>query len=146
MPQVGRRALTEALRTMLETATTKPVGITRIPEDAGGTQVAKPYAVIFPMKLSYYGGTPYENPTEMGYFSYQVKCVGDRPDQTEWLADKVRDAIMGRVTGGQFTYPLVVSGLTVMDRYPGLDSPGDLYDSGNIFEVDDTFIIAVTTR
>ncbi len=140
-----RRTLTEALQTMLETATTRPVGVTRIPEDVNGVQATKPYAVIFPMKNSSYGGPVFCAPQADGYFAFQIKCVGERPDQVEWMADKVREALLDRDGTGQFVTALTPTDLTVMDRYPGLDSPGTLYDSGNIFEVDDAFIIAVTT-
>jgi hypothetical protein len=141
----GRRLLTDALKDMLETATGNPVGVTRIPQDINGTHVERPYSIIFPMKNSSYSGPAFCNVAADGYFSFQIKCVGSRPDQTEWLADKVREAILDRDATGAFVEPLTVADLTVMDRYPGLDSPGDLHDSGNIFEVDDTFIIAVTT-
>ena len=140
----SRKPLTDALKSMLETATTRPVGVLRAPI-INGEAAQLPYVVIFPDKGGRFMGPPLTAPNADAAFPYMIKCVGGREDQTELLADRVRTAILGRESDGSFSTGLTPTGLTVMDRQPGLDSTGELRQTGKISEIDDFYIIVVTT-
>lgn len=130
-----RRPLTAALVQFLANRTGRPIGEGTAPFDA---QV--PYAVVYPLPGGNTWGPTYTGPDEGADVPYQVTCVGLRDDQAQWMADRVRQAMVGR-TDGQLV-PLVVPGMTVLDRemagYGGLDREGD------VVSVPDSYTIRVT--
>lgn len=143
-----RRLLTEAIREMLETVTTRPVAVSDAPRDSDGLAVATPYAVIHPTRPmgrgteAFWG--PMDYPEADAKFAYIIHSVGARPDQAEWMADSVRTAFIGRDADSTYTNDLTVSGLTIMLR-EAEDSSGLMRNESNIFLVVDTYLVSVTT-
>lgn len=147
MSVVKRRLVNAALKSMLEEATARPFGVLRAPETSEGEQESFPYGVIIPRPKGVLTGPPYSNnPWADASLEYHIKSIGERDDQCEGLADKIREAIIGRDSTGDYTYPLDIGeNHVVMERRPSPHSPGDSRPQGKIFEVDDGFVIVVTT-
>jgi hypothetical protein len=57
-------------------------------------------------------------------WAYQVTSVGERADQVEWLADRVRAGVVGR-TDGRWTHDLHVPEARVIDRELTYDAGGE---------------------
>ena len=135
-----RRPVTEALVAFLATATGKPVGRATAPLGVDGTPAAPPFAVVYPLPGGDTWGPVYDAPDAGAQLPYQVTSVGLRADQAEWLADKVRQAMLGR-TNGALT-PLVVSGVTVLDR--SITGYGGAVVDGDVVSVPDSYLVHVT--
>lgn len=133
--------VTAALVAFLAALTGRPVGEATAPL-VNGLPAVPPYAIVYPLAGGTTWGPMLEGPDEGAQLPYQITSVGLRSDQATWMADKVRQAILGR-TNGSLTSPLVVPGVTVLDRefsaYGGQDREGD------VVSVPDTFLIHVST-
>lgn len=81
------RPHTDAVITAVETIG-KPVG------DADAEGLTAPYYVVYPIPGGRRGGT-LANPHEDSDIVYQVTCVGETREQTEWLLDEVTEALLG---------------------------------------------------
>ncbi|MER6011587.1 hypothetical protein [Streptomyces bluensis] len=57
-------------------------------------------------------------------WTYQVTSVGEREDQVQWLADRVRAGVVGRI-GDRWTYDLRVPQTRVIDRELDHDAGGE---------------------
>lgn len=119
---ITRRLVTNAVVTMLETATSLPVGRGKAP--AGVDK--PPYFIVYTMPLEV-SGAPLADQHEDASIVYQVTSVsGPDPDvpesageleQTEWLADKARSAFLARhPSTGLWMNPITVTGFKVTDR------------------------------
>lgn len=118
---IARLPVTMALSALLASATNLPVGRGSKPPN-----VAPPYLLLYamPAELS---GAPLADEHEDASLVYQVTSVsGPDPskqdsrgiaDQAEWMADKVRTAILGRdpVTG-LWIRSLTIPGVKVIGR------------------------------
>lgn len=134
---IQRRLATAQIAAILAAHSGKPVGRGRIPSAPDGTTaVVPPYYILYSLPLSL-GGAPYADMNEDAYLIYQVTGVsGPDPtvpqstgavDQAEWLADKARDAFLGRDPAtGLWLHPIVLAGWSCMgrglDTEPGADS------------------------
>lgn len=118
---IARLPVTMALSALLASATDLPVGRGSKP-----TTAAPPYFLLYamPAELS---GAPLADEHEDASLVYQVTSVsGPDPlkqdsrgvaDQAEWMADKVRTAILGRdPTTGLWLWPLTIPGAKVIGR------------------------------
>ncbi|MGW1468552.1 hypothetical protein ACWCPT_29925 [Streptomyces sp. NPDC002308] len=128
---IDRRPFTTALAALLVSATGMPVGRGRMPD------AAPPYLLLYSLDGAT-TGAPFADEHEDASFVYQVTCVSgpdpSRPgsagavDQVEWLADKVKRAVLGRDTGtGRWAVPLAIPGVKVMCRDPDVE-PGATND------------------
>ncbi|MFF4409799.1 hypothetical protein [Streptomyces sp. NPDC001404] len=118
---IERRLVTEALASLLATATGKPCGTGAIPLSATGP-ASPPYTVVTPLPLAL-GGAPFSDLHEDATTVYQVTCVARQHAQAEWLADRVRFAVLGRDPAtGAWQHPLPVPGWTCYDRALDLDA------------------------
>lgn len=131
---IGKRPVTNALATLLEQATGRPVGRGKMP-----TTVPRPhyYYVLYSLTTEL-SGPELADLNEDLSLVYQVTSVsGPDPDvvdsagtvdQAEWLADKAREAVLGRDPNtGLWLHPLTVTGVSVMGR--ALDTePGGTND------------------
>lgn len=135
-----RRPVTEALVAFLAAQTGKPVGRATAPLAADGTPAAPPFAIVYPLPGGDTWGPTYDGPDEGAALPYQVTAVGLRADQAEWLADKVRQAMVRR-TNGALT-PLAVAGLTVLDR--SITGYGGTVVDGEVVSVPDSYVVHVT--
>lgn len=121
---IEKRLVTNALATLLGTATALPVGKGSIPRTSSGFK-APPYYVLAVVDVST-SGAPYPDANEDMSIVYQVTSVsGPVPgqsgtygtlEQTEGMADKAREALIGRSPAGAWTNPLTVPGVSVICR------------------------------
>ncbi|HEX5566597.1 MAG TPA: hypothetical protein VFY14_06650 [Streptomyces sp.] len=113
---IDRRQVTKALLALTPAATGLPCGDGAAP--VGG--VEPPYYVLYALHATY-SGAPFADLHEDASLVYQWTCVSGpdktRPgsrgsrDQAEWMADKVRRALLGRDrTTGAWLHPLTVPG------------------------------------
>ncbi|MFJ1782513.1 hypothetical protein ACIOKA_38040 [Streptomyces anulatus] len=118
---IARLPVTMALSALLASATNLPVGRGSKPAN-----IAPPYFLLYamPAELS---GAPLADEHEDASLVYQVTSVsGPDPskqdsrgaaDQAEWMADKVRTAILGRdPSTGLWLRPLTIPGAKVIGR------------------------------
>lgn len=109
----NRLPMTKALRTMVATVTGKPCGLGTIP-NVGGVPAEPPYSILYALEGSL-DGPPFGDANADAEWTYQVTSVGERDDQAQWLADKVRAAILSRTSSG-WTNAIPVSGMKVIGR------------------------------
>lgn len=112
-----RLPVTRALVALIEKATGRPCGIGELPR--------------VQMKS--------------GAWGYQVTSVGERGDQVEWLADRVRDGVVGR-RDGEWAYDLRIPQDRVIDRELDHDAGGEpsVSAAGAIVSYVQRFTITVT--
>lgn len=139
------RPVTDALVAFLAAQTGQPVGRATAPIQADGTPydpAQDPYAIVWPIPGGTSWGPGLVAPDAGAQLHYQVTSVGARSDQADWMADKVRQAMVGRTAGGQLAATLTVPGVAVLDRelslYGGVDREGD------VVSVPDSYIVHVT--
>ncbi|GGU44125.1 hypothetical protein GCM10010289_75990 [Streptomyces violascens] len=111
---IDRGPLTAAVQDLLARATGRPCGLGELPL-VDGEPAELPYAVLYPL-----GGTPAATPFVDSWaeatLTYQVTVVARRMDQAEWLADRVRRAVLQRTASGAWVNGLEASGLYVWAR------------------------------
>lgn len=119
---IEKRLVTNWLVETLEAASQLPVGRGRQPTSAAGP----PYYLAYSVDTSV-GGAPLADRNEQASLVYQVTSVSGpdldvaqstaSQDQTEWMADKARTALLGRdpVTG-IWLWPFTVPGVSCMTR------------------------------
>lgn len=144
--QIRQRLITAAVLELLQTGTQFPFDVLRPPEDPDiGDTLELPYGIIIPRPRGPFTGAVYSTqPWSEAQIEYRIKSVGRRYDQAELMADTVREVMLGRDADGSYTFEMTIENHSVMERRPGQDSPGAPLAAGNIVEVDDSFIIAVT--
>lgn len=126
---IKTRLVTNALRTLLATASGKDVGAGRMPE---GTPTEYYLLQFIDRQTS---GAPFSDLNEDCTLIYQVTSVSapDRSDpdsygtqdQMEWLNDKAREVILGRDPAtGLWLHPLTIAGAKVIGRAPEVEAGG----------------------
>ncbi|MFK8848406.1 hypothetical protein [Streptomyces sp. Ac-502] len=120
---IDRAAVSEALRRTLAEATGRPCGLGKLPL-AEGRPAEVPYLVLYPQGGPV-GGAPLADASEDAELLYQVTAVAARTDQAEWLADRVRRAVLERTATGEWRWTIDVPGVEVWARElkadPGTD-------------------------
>lgn len=122
----ARLPVTRALAALLEQATERPCGCGELPRvrgKFGWTPARVPYAILDSLPAEF-AGPPLSDWHADAAWSYQVTSVGKRGDQVEWLADRVRVGLVGRI-GGRWRHELRVPGFRVMDRELTYDAGGE---------------------
>ena len=110
---VKRRAVDEALFTMLQTAagTEFDVGLVDLPTGS------MKYALIEPVAAAgMFFGPPWAAPEADAGVGYNVLCVGADRRQAGWVADEVRRIICDRDGAGALVTTMTIVGHAVMDR------------------------------
>lgn len=119
---IEKRLVTNWVVETLSTASGKPVGRGRQPSGVDDP----PYYLVYSVDTSV-SGAPFADRSEQASLVYQVTSVSG-PDldvaqstatqeQTEWLADKARTAILGRDPAtGLWLHPFTVPGISCMTR------------------------------
>lgn len=138
---VERRPITSALAAFLALETGKPVGQGTVPLTAAGIPAEPPYAIVYPLTGGDTWGPTYDGPEEGADLPYQVTSVGLRLDQAEWMADRVRQAMLRRLNGA-LAAQLAVPGVNVLDR--ALSGFGGADREGDVVSIPDSFIVRVT--
>ncbi|MFD3511932.1 hypothetical protein [Streptomyces sp. NPDC058657] len=123
---IDRLPVTRALQELLAVATGRPCGFGSLPVVAG-KPVPVPYTVLYALGGTV-SGAPLADRGEDAELVYQVTAVGGRADQAQWLADKVRQAVLARAATGQWSNPLVIPGVEVWARE--LDTDAGTDDAG----------------
>lgn len=134
-----RRKVTRALRDLLIAQTGRPIGVVDVPDpEPGRIAPESPYGLVYPINDGgFWGGMG--APESSAEFTYQVTSVGDRDDQVEWLADKVREVLLGRTTAGDFNTAFsLADGWKVCYRYSRLGA-GSMIRVDKLWTVDDTY-------
>ncbi|MBC9717809.1 hypothetical protein H9Y04_35290 [Streptomyces sp. TRM66268-LWL] len=121
-----RLPLTRALRTLVADATGRPCGLGVLPRGPDGRAADFPYAILDSLPGEFSGPGFADWHADVSW-SYQVTSVGERADQVEWLADRVRSALVDRVDG-RWRYALAPPEMRVIDRELSVDGAGDPVD------------------
>jgi hypothetical protein len=144
-----RLPLTKALRTVLENATGKPVGLGGFPRvDAPGSPehgqpVPPPFSVLYVSPGSVYDGPPFDDDHADATWVYHVTCVGKRLDQAQWLLDRVHGAVLDRAPDGQgYATPIPVDGMKIIRRRAVADGAPDT--EGDVASVFEQYAITIT--
>ncbi|MGV9272336.1 hypothetical protein [Streptomyces griseosporeus] len=122
----ARLPVTRALAALIEHATGRPCGIGELPRvqgKSGWEPAPAPYTILDSLP-SEFGGPPLWDWHADAAWSYQVTSVGERADQVEWLADRVRAGLVGRANG-HWSHDLPVPEARVIDRELTYDAGGE---------------------
>lgn len=136
--------LLDSIKSLLESELAQPVGVFQAPIENDGNTSELPYVILIPLTKRQFTGA-YGDPWSNAEFFLQICSVGIRHDQVMILSDRIRNVLIGRDSFGNYRYPLYAPNISVMDRRPMDDSPGKTSEKGNIFEVDDFYVISITT-
>lgn len=140
-----RLPLTRALVELIRERTGRPCGWSALPTDGRGVPVATPYTVLDSLPALGFDGPGFSDWHADVLWTYQVTSVGDRGDQVEWLADRIRDTVVGRAGDGWRT-PLRIAGQRVIDRELTADGAGEPAEGsqGSIVTYVQRFTLRVT--
>ncbi|MEU3973421.1 hypothetical protein [Streptomyces bacillaris] len=122
----ARLPVTRALAALVEKATGRPCGIGELPRvegKSGFEPATAPYTILDSLPGEF-GGPPLWDWHADAAWSYQVTSVGERGDQVEWLADRVRAGVVGR-TDDRWSYDLHLLEGRVIDRELTYDAGGE---------------------
>ncbi|MGW0542326.1 hypothetical protein ACWD0D_18705 [Streptomyces griseoincarnatus] len=122
----ARLPVTRALATLLEHATGRPCGIGELPciqGESGWEPAPVPYTILDSLPAEFTGPPLWDWHADAAW-GYQVTSVGERVDQVEWLADRVRAGVVGR-RDGHWTHDLHVPEGRVIDRELTYDAGGE---------------------
>ncbi|WP_330340164.1 hypothetical protein [Streptomyces sp. NBC_00557] len=122
----ARLPVTRALATLIEHTTGRPCGIGELPRvqgKSGWEPPLAPYTILDSLPAEF-GGPPLWDWHADAAWSYQVTSVGERADQVEWLADRVRAGVVGRIDG-HWSHDLHVPEARVIDRELTYDAGGE---------------------
>ncbi|WP_153182629.1 hypothetical protein [Streptomyces sp. E2N166] len=123
---IARLPVTRALAALLEHVTGRPCGVGELPRAQGksGWEPAPvPYTILDSLPAEFAGPPLWDWHADASW-AYQVTSVGERADQVEWLADRVRAGVVGR-TDGSWTHDLHVPEARVIDRELTYDAGGE---------------------
>ncbi|WP_329492525.1 hypothetical protein OG618_37160 (plasmid) [Kitasatospora sp. NBC_01246] len=128
---IARLPVTRALAALLAAATGRPCGVGALPRTDAGAPEALPYCVLHPLPWDVQGA-PFSDRSEDASALYQAVCVAETTEQAEWLADRVRAAVLerDRVTGRWLHQLDLQPGVTCRGRSIDIDAgteqaPGD---------------------
>lgn len=125
----------------------RPIGRSRVPTQVGNDQVVAdlPYAILYPIRGGDTWGAPLTTPEDSAGLRYQVTSVGLREDSAQWMADEVRQKLIGCSDGGVFESSLIVPGLNVIMReHEG--PPSGPVQEGKIWQVVEDYKVTVSLR
>lgn len=145
MPVLPRKDLTEALRASLSFATGRPFGILAAPKPLpGATAPAMPYAILYPISGGAFSG-PMPAPHEDVDAVYQVTSVGGKiPGSADWLADRVRRAVLERSDGSFVTSLPGPDGWIIDERWPDAGLPALEEEIQGLYQVAERFVFRLT--
>jgi hypothetical protein len=93
------------------------------PGKSGGEPAPVPYTILDSLPAEFTGPPLWDWHADAAW-AYQITSVGERADQVEWLADRVRAGVVGR-TDGRWTHDLRVPEVRVIDRELTYDAGGE---------------------
>lgn len=137
---VARAPITEAIKQHLIDETGRPGDVGRAPKPTGvNTAPSMPYWILYPLDGDFVG--PAQTGEADAAFAYQVTCVGERGDQLEKCADRIRAAFLRRDDDGHQDLP-VGDEATLMLVESGA---GGMDFEGPVGSIADRFLVHVTT-
>ncbi|MEV0471351.1 hypothetical protein [Streptomyces prunicolor] len=122
----ARLPVTRALTALVEQTTGRPCGMGELPRvqgKSGWEPATAPYTILDSLPAEFTGPPLWDWHADAAW-SYQVTSVGERADQVEWLADRVRAGLVGRDEDG-WTHDLRIPQLRVIDRELTYDGGGE---------------------
>lgn len=131
------RKITDALIALLETATGKLIGDVRAPEPTTDDDPDYPYAVVINLGRVQMSGSIAAPHADVA-IEYQVTSVGKDRIQADWMADAVREAILGRDSGG-YTNDLAGTGWRCVGREPSME--GGVVEGGQLMNRPERFVL-----
>ena len=144
---ISREEVTLALIAAIELGTGKPVGDHVAPENADGTTKDHPYSILEVTSGGARWGPAWFDPEADADFEFMISSVGSTPRQALWLADRVREVMIGRNSEGQFIHTLAMpAGVRIMDRRSGPLVHGAVEREISSYVVPDTYTIALTSE
>lgn len=139
---LDRRLVTANFIELLKQGTGKQVGDHAAP----GSPLAYPYCIVYTIDGGELWGS-LRFPESDALVIYQVTSVGERRDQAEWMADRVRRTILNRISSG-FQVPMGnPEGWVINDRrsHGGV---GQVNSEGlppnQVFSIPERFALSVT--
>ncbi|MGP8301997.1 hypothetical protein ACTPOK_29570 [Streptomyces inhibens] len=144
----ARLPVTRALAALIAKTTGRPCGLGELPrmqtESGEWEPASAPYTILDSLPGNFSGPPLWDWHADAAWM-YQVTSVGERDDQVQWLADRVRAGVVGR-TGDGWAHDLRVPQARVIDRELDHDAGGELSVSaaGAIVSYVQRFTITVT--
>ena len=144
---LARLPVTRAVAALVAEATGRPCGIGGLPRvrtGDGWEAAAVPYAVLDSLPGSFSGPPLWDWHADAAW-AYQVTSIGGREDQVQWLADRIRDGVVGRRSDG-WAHDLPVEDGRVVDRELTYDASGEptVSAQGSIVSYVQRFTITVS--
>lgn len=141
---MDRAPVTAAVLVTLRAMGSWQVGDGAAPAPTAGQALATtPYLILYSIDGGGFSGPEWNAPHADATLVYQVTVVGERRDQVEMLADKVRARILGRGSNGAFLATITPTGAVVMDRDSD-GGPGGVDHDGTVFTFAERFALTVT--
>jgi len=106
---------TSALVAMLRAATASLSAVMVYDHRIPPAGVSTPYGLVLAVDSPDPDGPPWSDDEADATLTFQLDAVGKRRDQAQWLADRLRAAVLGR-TGPNWTNAVSVSGWVSADR------------------------------
>ncbi|WP_159024543.1 hypothetical protein [Streptomyces scabiei] len=141
MPVSGRD-VSLAVQKTLAIATGRSCGYGTAPTASStptGTTI--PYSVLYPLGVTT-SGPPYGDGDADARVLVQVTSVASTAEQVEWMADKVRTALLARLSGN-YVNAITITGCLVIDRE--LDKEEGMSVSGGVYSYVQRYVLTVTT-
>jgi hypothetical protein len=114
-----------------------------IPEFPPPTGAAIPYSVLYPLGATT-SGPPYGDGDADARILIQVTSVASTAEQVEWMADKVRTALLAR-SNGTYTNAITITGCAVIGRERELDKEEGISVSSGVYRYVQRYVLTVTT-
>ncbi|MEV4557200.1 hypothetical protein AB0K51_09395 [Kitasatospora sp. NPDC049285] len=102
-----------------------------------------PYCVLYPLGGTSGDGPPFGDADGDARMIYQVTSIGTTAEQAEWMADKVRTALLGRTSVGAFVTPITAVGHVIIGRE--LDKDEGISVASGVYSYVQRFVLHVTT-
>ncbi|MFF7469893.1 hypothetical protein [Streptomyces sp. NPDC008092] len=141
MPVSGRE-VSLAIQKTLAIATARSCGYGTAPTASSTpTGATIPYSVLYPLGVTT-SGPPYGDGDADARVLVQVTSVASTAEQVEWMADKVRTALLARLSG-TYVNTIAITGYIVIDRE--LDKEEGMSVSGGVYSYVQRYVLTVTT-
>lgn len=140
---ISRIDVTDAVLAVLRAGIEdKEIGDHQAPGDSTTELPNVPYAVVYAIPGGDVDGPPLGDMFEDASMVYQVTSVGERRNQCEWMAEKVREVLVGRDSGGYST-EIAVDGAVVVGRE--VSFVGGVTLEGDRFNATEQYVLHLTS-